>query len=36
VKKAFEDSIASVEFGPEMKMESGYLRLPGLVRFKAG
>lgn len=36
VRKAFDDAIAAVEFGPEMKMESGYFAYHGLVRFKTG
>jgi ppGpp synthetase/RelA/SpoT-type nucleotidyltranferase len=36
VRKAFNGSIASIHFGPEMKMESGYFAYHGLVRFKSG
>jgi ppGpp synthetase/RelA/SpoT-type nucleotidyltranferase len=36
VKKAFDDAIGSISFGPEMKMESGYFAYHGLVHFKTG
>jgi ppGpp synthetase/RelA/SpoT-type nucleotidyltranferase len=36
VKKAFEDAIDSISFGPEMKMESGYFAYHGQVQFKTG
>jgi ppGpp synthetase/RelA/SpoT-type nucleotidyltranferase len=36
VRKAFDDSIGSVHFEPEMKMESGYFAYHGLVHFKSG
>jgi len=36
VRKAFDDAIGSISFGPEMKMESGYFAYHGLVHFKTG
>ena len=36
IRKTFDDWIASIEFAPEMKMESGYFAYHGLVRFKRG
>lgn len=36
LKEAYEEAIASIEFGPEMKMESGYFAYHGLVRFRTG
>ena len=36
VRKAFDDAVASISFGPEMKMESGYFAYHGLVRFRNG
>jgi ppGpp synthetase/RelA/SpoT-type nucleotidyltranferase len=36
VRKAFDGSIASIRFAPEMKMESGYFAYHGLVHFRSG
>ncbi|HYT90565.1 MAG TPA: hypothetical protein VEL76_17795 [Gemmataceae bacterium] len=36
LKRAFEAAIATIHFGPEMKMESGYFAYHGLVHFRNG
>lgn len=36
IRAEYDKAIDAVEFGPEMKMESGYFAYHGLVRFKSG
>jgi ppGpp synthetase/RelA/SpoT-type nucleotidyltranferase len=36
IRKSFDEWIESVDFGPEMKMESGYFAYHGSVVFKSG